>query len=184
MESRYQDEITVEYDPVEHNLYRRGDPRCAYHQVRWPFTAGRAKYGEFPLVVVREHYRRMGYVVLASEPRLSNEEGFILLSYPGKRRAGDPAYRRMETIFGADVLQELNKLSDAAKRRETGNAGGGDPDLFVFSPTDPQNRFFVEVKHRDRLLLKQYVTFPLIRSICPVVVVRLRPAGVAVAQLC
>ena len=68
---------------------------------RWP-----RQIREFPLVVVREHYRRMGYVVLASEPRLSNEEGFILLSYPGKRRAGDPAYRRMETIFGAYFLQE------------------------------------------------------------------------------
>jgi hypothetical protein len=61
------------------------------------------------------------------------------------------------------------------KRRLTGNRGGGDPDLFVHRPASSQDRFFVEVKHHDRLTRKQMATFPLIRRLCPVAVARLIP---------
>lgn len=172
-------EIEVPYEPVQHELYRAGDPTCRFHAVRWPLSEGRAKFGEFPLVVAREHFRKLGYTVLASEPRLPREEGFIFVSYPGKRRAGDPAYRRMEAIFGARVLAELNEEADIAKRKITGNRGGGDPDLFAFRPGVPTDRFFVEVKHHDQLLEKQRVTFHFIEQLCPIIVARLVPAAPA-----
>lgn len=147
-------EIPVPYDPIQYDLYRAGDPTCAFHSVRWPLSAGRGRHGEFPLVVVREHFRKLGYSVLASEPRLPVDEGFILVSYPGKRRKRDPAYLRMEAIFGERELAELNELADAAKLKKTGNTAGGDPDLFAFRPEIPKDRFFVEVKHRDQIIEK------------------------------
>ncbi len=172
-------EIAVPYEPIQYDLYRADDRTCCFHAVRWPLNAGRGKFGEFPLVVVREHFRKLGYTVLASEPRLPRKEGFILVSYPGKRRAGDPAYRRMEAIFGARVLAELNEEADIAKRERTGNRGGGDPDLFAFRPGAPADRFFVEVKHHDQITEKQRVTFPLIEQLCPIIVARLVPTALA-----
>lgn len=166
-------ELEIPFNEREEVLYRAGDPSCAFHEVRWPLTGGRATWGEFPLVVTREHFRRLGYTVWASEPLLPDGEGFILLSYPGKRRSGDPAYRRMEAIFGAEVLAELNDRADAAKKAETENAGGGDPDLFVFRGTEATERFFVEVKHRDRLNKKQMVAFRFVEELCQVRVARL-----------
>ena len=168
-------EILVPYEPIQHDLYRAGDPTCCFHSVRWPSNAGRGIFGEFPLVVAREHFRKLGYTVLASEPRLPREEGFILVAYPGKRRAGDPAYRRMEAIFGDRKLAELNERADEAKRKATGNRAGGDPDLFIFRAGSPSDRFFVEVKHHDHLTEKQLVTFPLIEQLCPIIVARLVP---------
>jgi hypothetical protein len=168
-------EIAVPYEPIQYDLYRAGDPTCCFHAVRWPLNAGRGKLGEFPLVVVREHFRKLGYTVLASEPRLPGDDGFILVSYPGKRRVGDPAYRRLEAIFGDRKLAELNELADVAKRRRTGNRGGGDPDLFAFRPGAPADRFFIEVKDHDQITEKQRVVFPLIEQLCPVIVARLVP---------
>ena len=109
--------ILIPYDPLQYDLYRAGDPACVYHPTRWPLSEGRGRFGGFPLVVVREYFRGQGYAVLASEPRLPNAEGFILVSYPRKRRAADPAYQRMEAIFGSAALAELNASSDAAKVR-------------------------------------------------------------------
>ncbi len=172
-------EIPVPYDPIQHDLYRASDPTCCFHAVRWPLKAGRGKFGEFPLVVAREHFRKLGYTVLASEPRLPGEDGFILVSYPGKRRVGDPAYRRMEAIFGDRRLAELNEHADVAKRKRTGNRGGGDPDLFAFRPETPADRFFVEVKHHDQITEKQRVTFPLIEQLCPIMVATLFPTAQA-----
>jgi len=169
-------EYRIPYDPRQEVLYRRGDPSCIYHAVRWPIGRGRSRHGEFPLVVAREHFRSLGYTVLASEPNLPNDEGFILLAYPGKRRAGDPAYRRMESIFGARKLGNLNVIADQVKRWTTGNPGGGDPDLFVYRKGPSAKRFFVEVKHHDQLTTKQRATFPLIEKLCPVIVARLVPA--------
>jgi VRR-NUC domain len=165
-------EITIPYDPRQYDLYRAGDPTCIFHDSRWPLRAGRGRFGEFPLVVVRDYYRKKGYTVLASEPRLPNDEGFILLAYPGKRRARDPAYQRMEDIFGASTLAQLNARADRAKGRLK---GGGDPDLFVFRPSNPKKGFFVEVKHRDRLSEKQRATFALIEELCSIKVARVVP---------
>ena len=139
------------------------------------FRRGRGKFGEFPLVVAREYFRSAGYVVLASEPLLE-EEGFICISYPGKRRANDPSYRRMEVLFGSDTLAQLNALTDVAKRQLTSKTGwshGGDPDLFAYRADNPRDRFFVEVKDHDHLTNMQKATFPLIHKLCPIIVARI-----------
>ena len=139
----------------------------------WPHLVGRGKYGEFPLIVVREHYRMRGYTVWFCEPALEQYEdpdfvGFMLLSYPGRRRAAHPAYKRMQDVFGEATVARLNREADRAKRKMDqgqGNRGGGDPDLFVFKGHE---RFFVEVKWKDDLTAKQRVTFPLIERHCGV----------------
>lgn len=158
-------EIEIGVDPCQHALYRDHDPACLYQAVRWPRAFGRSRHGEFPVVVAREHFRALGYTVWAAEPELPDGDGFILAAYPGKRRRRHPAYTRMEQILGTEVVRELNGIADVEKRRLTGNAGGGDPDLFVFSGSD---RFFVEVRWRDQITEKQCVTFPLIERFCNV----------------
>lgn len=160
-----QPEIRIDLDPLQYRLYKSGAPACIYHAVHWPRSVGRSRHGEFPLVVAREHFRQLGYTVWAAEPELPDGDGFILVSYPGKRRRGHPAYLRMVEIFGERVLQELNAAADAQKRTLTGNAGGGDPDLFL---SRDSAHCFVEVKWRDRITKKQHVTFPLIEQFCNV----------------
>ena len=161
------EELTVPFDPRQIELYRKKDPACIYHSVRWPgeLRRGREQTGEFPLVVVREQYRRKGYTVLASEPNLPDGQGFILVSFPGYRKRRHPAYTQMARLLGTDIeaLDAFNLIADKAKIAATGNRGGGDPDLFVYKP-DGVERFFVEVKHKDKLNKKQRVTFPIIRK--------------------
>lgn len=158
-------ELAILFDSRQLALYRCGDKACVYHSVRWPLKQGRGKWGEFPLVVAREHYRRLGYTVLASEPRLPNGQGFILFSYPGHRKSCHLAYTKMAKLLGTNLaaLDDLNRIADKAKIDATGNRGGGDPDLFVYKP-DGSERFFVEVKYKDQLNSKQQVTFPIIRK--------------------
>ena len=156
-------EYEVQYSPSEYDLYRNNDPSSKYADVRWPLLRGRGRHGEFPLIVVREHFRNKGYSVLASEPELPNLEGFLLVSYPGKRRNNHPAFIQMERFFDRDIIEELNTVADQQKIDKTGNAGGGDPDLFVFND---QETFFVEVKHNDQLNKNQLITFPLIEKYC------------------
>jgi hypothetical protein len=175
------EELTVPFDRGQIELYRDRDPACIYHSVRWPchLKRGREKTGEFPLVVVREHYRRLGYTVLASEPKLPDGQGFILLSFPGYRKRRHTAYMQMAKLLGTDIeaLDALNLIADKAKIAATGNRGGGDPDLFVHKP-DGTERFFVEVKHKDKLNKKQLVTFPIIgRQGWEVKIVRIVEAG-------
>ena len=168
-------EIGIPFDPRELELYERDDPTSQYYAVRWPLRAGRGRYGEFPLVVVREHYRRLGYTVWASEPELPDDTGFILVSYPGKRGDHHPAFVRMEQMFGKTTVAELNGRADEAKRLQTDGRGGGDPDLFVFRDTE---RFFVEVKWRDKISEKQIVAFPIIEQVCNVEVMIARISSV------
>jgi GNAT superfamily N-acetyltransferase len=135
----------------------------------WPHRVGRGKYGEFPLVVVADHYRRLGYTVWFCEPALeqyANPDfvGFMLVSYPGRRDRAHPAYKRMQEVFGEATVAKLNRAADAAKLK-MGRRGGGDPDLFVFKG---RKRFFVEVKWKDHITDKQRVTFPLIERHCGV----------------
>jgi hypothetical protein len=149
----------------------RGDKKAPFAEssgyTTWPHLVGRGKHGEFPLIVVREHYRRQGYTVWFCEPALEKHEdpdfvGFMLLSYRGRRRAAHAAYKRMQDMFGEATVAGLNLKADHAKRQMDqgqGNRGGGDPDLFVFKGRE---RFFVEVKWKDHITEKQRVTFPLI----------------------
>ena len=155
-------EYDVTYSEKEYELYKTDDPSSMYKDVRWPLLKGRGRHGEFPLIVVREHFRSLGYNVLASEPELPDNAGFILVSYPGKRKLGHPAYKRMEKYFSKDKIDKLNTVADKEKIKQTGNAGGGDPDLFVFNE---QEHFFVEVKHKDQLNKNQLIVFPLIEDI-------------------
>jgi hypothetical protein len=106
---------------------------------------------------------------------MPDREGFILASYSRKREGRDPAYTRMFEHFPPEQLEEFNRIADAAKIAATRNRGGGDPDLFVFRHAG--ERFFVEVKYRDRLGKNQIATFPLIESIlrCEVKLARLTP---------
>jgi hypothetical protein len=94
--------------------------------------------------------------------------GFMLLSYPGRRRAAHPAYKRMQNVFREATVARLNMEADRAKLRmaqRLGNRGGGDPDVFVFKRRE---RFFLEVKWKDQITEKQRVTFPLIEYHCGV----------------
>ena len=170
------EELPLPFDPRQLSLYRCGDKACIYHSVRWPLREGRGKWGEFPLVVVREHYRGLGYTVLASEPRLPDGEGFVLLSYPGYRKARHRTYRQMADLLGTDLatLDALNRIADKAKFEATGNEIGGDPDLFVYKP-DGSESFFVEAKYKDNLTRKQLATFPIINQNWEVKVVRIVP---------
>jgi hypothetical protein len=154
-------EILLPFALEQYGLYRSGSSTCVYP--RWPRSVGRSKYGEFPVVVAREHFRSLGYSVWAAEPELPDNDGFILVSFPGKRRQRHLAYARMESFFGANVLRKLNETADAEKCRHKVNAGGGDPDLFVFRGSE---HFFVEVKWKDGITPKQSVTFPLIERFC------------------
>jgi VRR-NUC domain len=158
-------ELKIPFDLKQRLLYRRGDKACVYYPVRWPLKQGRGRWGEFPLVVVREHYRKLGYTVIASEPRLPDGLGFILLSYPGYRKRRHRAYTQMAHLLGTElaVLDGLNRKADKAKIATTGNNAGGDPDLFVYKPNGSE-RFFVEVKWKDQLTSKQSETFPIIRK--------------------
>src|ERR1700730_4112567 len=116
-------ELSIPFDLKQLALYRCWDKASFYDSVRWPLKQGRGKLGEFPLVVVREYFRNLGYTVLASEPRLPEGEGFILLSYPGKRERGDLAYTKMAHLLGTELvaLDDLNRIADKAKIEVTGN---------------------------------------------------------------
>jgi hypothetical protein len=157
------DEILIPYDHKQFLLYREGSEECIFP--RWELPIGKGKWGEFPLVVARAYFEEKGYKVLASEPNLPNQKGFILLSFPGKRESGDPAYTKMACLLGTEqsILDELNREADKEKIEKTPSRGGGDPDLFIYKP-DCSDKFFVEVKWKDELTPKQNVTFPLIRK--------------------
>ena len=167
-------ELTIPFNPRQFSLYRSGDETFDYHLVRWPLKEGRGKWGEFPLVVVREYYRKLGYTVLASEPRLPDGQGFVLLSFSGHRKTRHRTYSQMAKLLGTDLatLDALNRIADKAKIEATGNDRGGDPDLFVYKP-DGSERFFVEAKYKDNLSRKQLATFPIIEQKWEVKVVRI-----------
>lgn len=199
-------EKKIPFDPVDKEKYMLNCPGGRYYKVRWnpePINekrrrelasaegkdywktmGGRGARGEFPLVVARENYRANRYTVWASEPRLANREGFVVLSYAGARNPKHKHhlnYQRMANIFGANLLEKLNRKADAQKKRRTGSRAGGDPDLFVFKGDGKRkkDRFFVEVKYQDELTRKQKICFPLIERIleCEVRIVRIYQDG-------
>lgn len=177
-------EVKVFFDPFQEELYRlqvkygRRIPGCIYPL--WYSLKGRGRFGEFPLVVVREYFLKRGYKVLYSDSSQENPHSFICASYPGLRRQRPvhSAYRQMIKIFGFGRLEAFNRKAEAAKLRliKGRNRGGGDPDLFVYRANGKRVRFFVEVKHEDSLLENQKIVFPLMRMyLCPVRVVRIYP---------
>lgn len=165
-------EIKIEFNPLQLRLYSEKSPECIYKQ--WPISVGRSRHGEFPLVVARQYFVELGYTVWASEPELPDDDGYILVSFPGKRRGRHPAYLRMTAFFDLETLSRLNGDADCEKKAHTGNASGGDPDLFVFRGSE---YFFVEVKWRDKITKKQSVTFPIIEKYCKTSIVMARIHG-------
>ena len=169
-------ELDVPFDPKQRELYDADNPRSVYYSQRLPDSVrqGRQRHGLFAEIAVRAAFRAAGFTVLISEPRMPDEEGFIITDYAGKRRNDDPAYARMFKHFPREQLEDLQERAKQAKIAATGSSAGGDPDLFVFSNSE---RFFVEVKDTDQLHGNQLATFPLIEEIlaCDVRVARLTP---------
>ena len=154
-------------------------PACIYPL--WEPLKGRGKLGEFPVTVVREHYRNEGYNVWVSDSNEELEDRFILVSYPDLRKKTPlhPAYEHMVGVFGREKIEKLNQIADEAKRKrkDNRNLGGGDPDLFVFKGVNAQEeRFFVEVKYKNQLTPNQRICFPLIdKRLCEIKLIRIYP---------
>ncbi len=171
-----QAELIVPYDPDEREKYEQRDESSIFHQDGYPMGLwhGIYKRGRFPEVAVRASLKALGFSVLISDPDMPNEGGYILTHYAGKRGRLDAAFRRMFQWFPEALIRELNQECDAIKRNISGNRGGGDPDLFVFS--EAGDRFFVEAKDQDDLKEKQRATFSKIARIlgCDVLTARVK----------
>lgn len=172
-------ELEIPFDKREERLYKsaRGGERSVYAPYAWPraLRIGRNKGGCFAEVVARAYFECKGYRVLLSAPDFPGNRGYLLLHYRQKRLANHPAFERMQGHFPHVDLNELAEEAHALKLRYCKAGGGGDPDLFVYKP-GTRERFFVEVKYRDKLRSNQLVSFPLIeRALCPVVLARLVP---------
>ena len=171
-------ELIVPYDPAERAKYEDRDSTSIFHQAeyRYPIDLwlGIYRRGRFPEIAVRASLIALGFSVLISSPRMPNEGGYILTHYAGKRRRQHEAFQRMSRRFPTADIERLNRECDVLKRNISGNRGGGDPDLFVFSESG--DRFFVEVKDQDELGQKQGVTFPKIAEIlcCDVLMARVK----------
>lgn len=179
-----QAELVVLYDPEQREKYEAQDLTSVYHsaQYQYPIALWHGIYrrGRFPEVAVRAALMAIGFSALISDPEMPSDGGFMLTHYSGKRRARHPAFVRMFSWFEEEQVAELNRQCDALKKRLSGNAGGGDPDLFVYSSDG--DRFFVEVKDHDELIKTQRATFPKIAKIlgCDVLVARVRPLSGAI----
>jgi hypothetical protein len=170
-----QAELIVPYDPEERAKYEKRDESSIFHQDGYPLSLWRGIYsrGRFPEVAVRAVLKRLGFSVLISDPGMPNDGGYMLTHLAAKRRKRDAAFVRMFNWFPEAKIAELNRQCDAVKRSISGNRSGGDPDLFVFSSSG--DRFFVEVKDKDRLSEKQHATFSKIAEVlgCDVLIARL-----------
>ena len=122
-------ELTVPFDQEQRDLYEANDSRSIYYAQRLPDSVrqGRQRHGLFAEITVRAAFRALGFTVLISEPRMPDEEGFIVADYAGKRRDADPAYTRMFKHFPQERLEALQERADQAKIDATGGARGGDP---------------------------------------------------------
>jgi hypothetical protein len=179
-------EFEIFYDPKQEELYAEQHPDSIYPQ--WPLRDGRYKGStsyEFPAMIVAKYYRDLGYTVWYSEPRIPNDETFILLHFAGYRKGSRPelkgrphkSFERMKDMFGENIIEKVVKLANAEKKEKYDlTPDGGDPDLFVFKHDGQQERFFVEVKKDDELNDKQKISFPIIESyLCEVKIARVKP---------
>ncbi|MEO8257238.1 MAG: hypothetical protein ABI868_07810 [Acidobacteriota bacterium] len=171
-----QAELIVPYDPDERKKYEERDGSSIFHQNGYSVSLwhGIYKRGRFPEVAVRASLKALGFSVLISDPGMPTEGGYILTHYAGKRRRLDAAFQRMFQWFPEALITDLNRECDDLKRSVSGNRGGGDPDLFVFS--EAGDRFFVEVKDKDEIKEKQRATFASIARIlgCDVLMARVK----------
>ena len=164
-------ESVVQLSPDERRFFVSRDPSSVLNAYQLRERKGINKSGEFPVAVMRRLYEALGYETWFSGQAKLGDCTYLLTRLPGRRRAGDAAFRRIVDVFGLSAIDALN--SDAATRRDASGhtAAGGDPDLFVFNRRDPSRRFFVEVKlenlasipvYRDRVGRQQQLLFPLI----------------------
>ena len=120
-------ELTVPFDQEQRDLYEANDPRSIYYAQRLPDSVrqGRQRHGLFAEIAVRAAFLALGFTVLISEPRIPDEEGFIVTDYAGKRRDDDPAYTRMFKHFPRERLEALQERADQAKNRRDRRSSGG-----------------------------------------------------------
>jgi hypothetical protein len=83
----------------------------------------------------------------------------------------------MKDMFGGNLVEKVVKIAITEKKEKYGlTPGGGDPDLFVFKHDGQQERFFVEVKMKDKLIDNQKISFPIIeKHLCEVKIHRVKP---------
>lgn len=164
-------EFILKVPKNEKSLYEDNDPRCLYPQ--WPFRKGRHNKGEFPVVVARDHFIHRGYKVWVSGTSKLGIDAFTLAMFPRARRKGDHSYLKMVDVFGEKTVEVFNKIVEKQKKKVNLVSHGGDPDLFVQDPENPNDRFFVEVKaeefthvhyYKDNLNDQQCLVFPLIEK--------------------
>lgn len=165
-------ETVVQIPDLEYRLYaRRESTLLASYQ--HPERKGINKAGEFPVAVVRNLYKALGYRSWFSGQSKHGEDTYLLTRLPGHRRRGDEAYGRIIGVFGKSRVEALDQAASAARKTAGFRAAGGDPDLFIYHRADPSLRFFVEVKlenltksppYRDRLGEQQALLFPLIQK--------------------
>ena len=155
----------------EKYLYETCDPNSGYPQ--YPVRKGRNKSGEFPVVVVRKYFMDKGYNVWVSGQSKLGIPVFNLFMFPGARKRRDPSYLIMVDVFGEEIIRNFIATVELKKNAKGLRRNGGDPDLFVQNPQNPNERFFVEVKaedltrkrpYRDKLNEQQLLVFPLIEN--------------------
>jgi hypothetical protein len=164
-------EIVVQLLPEERRLFADRDSSCVLSEFQLRERKGINRSGEFPVAAIRRLYDAFGYETWFSGQSKLGEDTYLLTRMPGRRRAGDAAFRRIVDVFGSNAIEALNSAA-AIERDGSGHTGaGGDPDLFVFNRRDPSRHFFVEVKlenharlpvYRDKLGRQQELLFPLI----------------------
>lgn len=170
--------IEITLPPVSERqklLYIANDPRCIFHDYRWPYRVGRHKSGEFPVVVARTYFSEKGYKVFisgqAKKMAKFKVDAFCLLNFPTARQKNDQAYHEMTKIFGVKRVENFICIAEQEKKKYGLRRNGGDPDLFVINKNNPSDKFFVEVKaqdftkkrrYQDKLNKQQHLVFPLI----------------------
>jgi hypothetical protein len=156
---RSREEIIVEYDTQQRELYKQNDKRCIYPI--WPHKVGIHKAGgNFPAMVARKHFEDLGYKVLPS---------YYLVRNPNIRK-DNAGFKFLCKMFGNE---NTTKVIEHAK--EIG-LKGGDPDLFVYNDKDKFSEcFFVEAKEKDELSSNQKKLIPIIEKyLCKVLIVRVK----------
>jgi hypothetical protein len=99
----------------EKQSYAQCDPCCAFHAYQFPSRAGILKRGDFPVAVVRKYYEDRGYQCCVSAQSKHGIPCYLLERMPGRRRAGDPAYRKTIELFGQRTIQRLHRRAAQAR---------------------------------------------------------------------
>jgi hypothetical protein len=162
-------EFTIPVPEEEKRLYDAHDPNCSYPQ--YPYRKGRNKMGEFPVAVARRYFMDKGYSVWVSGQSKIGIPVFNLLMFPGARNRRDRSYLTMVNAFSEKKIKDFITNVEREKKLKGLRRNGGDPDLFVQNPQNPDDRFFVEVKaedpkrrYKDKLNEQQLFVFPFIEK--------------------